>query len=88
MIFIISHSLSLSLSHTYSLLGAAALLEDGIFPKMVEERYASYDSGFGKKLAEGKVTMEECEKYIHEHGAPKQISGKQEKFQSIFNTYT
>lgn len=70
------------------LLGAAALLEDGVLPAMVSKRYASYTEGFGKKLAEGKATLEECEAYVMEHGEPTQISGSQEKYQSIFNTYT
>jgi xylose isomerase len=70
------------------LLGAAALLEDGVLPGMVSARYASYREGFGKKLAEGKATLEECEAYVMEHGEPTQISGGQEKYQSIFNTYT
>lgn len=70
------------------LLGAAALLEDGILAGMVQARYASYREGFGKKLAEGLATLEECEAYVMEHGEPTQVSGSQEKFQSIFNTYT
>jgi len=70
------------------LLGAAALLEDGILPGMVSARYASYREGFGKKLAEGKASLEECEAYVMGHGEPTQVSGSQEKYQSIFNTYT
>ncbi len=70
------------------LLGAATLLEENVLPAMVQKRYASFTSGFGKTVAEGKATLEDCEAYIKEHGEPKQVSGSQEKYQSIFNTYT
>jgi xylose isomerase len=69
------------------LVGAAALLEEGLLPRMVAARYASYAEGFGKRLAEGQASLEECEAFVAEHGEPRQVSGSQEKFQSIFNTY-
>jgi xylose isomerase len=38
-------------------------------------------------IEEGTATLEDCEAFILQHGEPKQTSGKQEKFESIFVTY-
>lgn len=69
------------------LLNAEKILSEGVIPGMVKQRYASYASGFGKTVAEGKTTLEDCEKYVKEHGEPVMISGKQEKYEMIFNGY-
>ena len=58
---------------------AAALKTEGVYDKMLKERYGSYDSGFGKTIEEGKASMKDCEEYIHKTGEAKRISGKQEK---------
>jgi len=67
---------------------AAKIIEDAILPNMVKERYGSYDSGIGSSIEKGKVTFEQCEDYIIKNGEPKAISGKQEKFELIYNLYT
>ena len=41
---------------------AAAIAADGTLDGMVAERYASFRSGVGKRIAEGKATLEELEK--------------------------
>ncbi|NOX90718.1 MAG: xylose isomerase [Calditrichaeota bacterium] len=69
------------------LLIAHRLIEDGVFENFIAERYRSYQSGFGARLMEGKVTLEEAEQWIIENGAPKPKSGRQEMLELILNDY-
>jgi xylose isomerase len=71
-----------------ALLNAADILENSELPAMVKERYASFDAGEGKKFEEGKMTLEELVSYAKANGEPRQISGKQEKFETIVALYT
>ena len=66
---------------------AAAILEDSPLPKMVADRYSSFDSGLGKKFEEGQMTFEEAYEYGKQVGEPKQASGKQELYEAIVNMY-
>ena len=66
---------------------AAAILEESPLPKMVADRYASYDAGMGKQFEEGKLTFEQVYEYAKTNGEPKQISGKQELYEAIVNMY-
>jgi xylose isomerase len=66
---------------------AAQVIETNVIPKLVSERYSSYDSGIGKSIEEGKATFEECEEYIRKNGEPPAVSGKQEKYELLFNRY-
>ncbi|KAJ3363865.1 hypothetical protein HDU91_002838 [Kappamyces sp. JEL0680] len=55
-------------------------------PKMVKSRYASFEAGFGLKIHQGTVSLEECEEYIHKHGIPSRVeSGQQELYELHFN---
>ena len=71
----------------HALLNAAAILEESPMPKMVKERYASFDSGMGKKFEEGKATLEELYEYGKKNGEPKVASGKQELYETFLNLY-
>jgi len=66
---------------------AAKLLEEGTFMKMVDDRYASWNSPLGQKVEKGEATLEELEKFVFEKGEPPKVSGKQEKFELVFNSY-
>jgi len=66
---------------------AVKLIEDKLFSSAIKARYSSYDSGFGKKIEQGKASFEDCEEYVKEHDEPAQISGKQEKFENQLNRY-
>ncbi|MEE0237170.1 MAG: xylose isomerase [Bacteroidales bacterium] len=66
---------------------AAALLEESPLCKMVEERYASFDEGLGKKFENGELTLEDVYAYGKKVNEPKQISGKQELYEAILNMY-
>ena len=43
------------------LLSAVKLLDDGVLPDLVRERYSSYDSGIGAKIENGTTNFEELE---------------------------
>lgn len=66
---------------------AAEILENSELPKMIKERYASFDSGKGKEFEEGKLSLEDLVAYAKEHGEPTQISGKQELYETIVALY-
>ncbi|MDR0542532.1 MAG: xylose isomerase [Dysgonamonadaceae bacterium] len=66
---------------------AAAILEKSPYQKMLKDRYASFDSGEGKKFEEGKLSLEDLVKYAQSKGEPAQISGKQELYEAIVNMY-
>lgn len=62
---------------------AAEILENSELPRMVKERYASFDSGKGKDFEDGKLSLEDLVAYAKEHGETAQISGKQELYETI-----
>ena len=70
-----------------ALLSAAAILEESPLPKMLKERYASFDSGLGKQFEEGKMTLEEAYAYGKKVDEAKQTSGKQELYEAIVAMY-
>ena len=72
----------------HGLLNAAEIVEKSPIPAMVKERYASFDSGLGKKFEEGKVTLEELYDYARQNGEPRQISGQQELYETLVNLYS
>ncbi|MBO4315692.1 MAG: xylose isomerase [Prevotella sp.] len=67
---------------------SAAILEESELPKMFKERYASFDAGEGKAFEEGKLTLEDLVAYAKKNGEPKQISGKQELYETIVALYS
>jgi len=54
---------------------------------MLEERYASFDKGEGKKFEEGKLTLEDVVAYAKTQPEPAVTSGKQELYEAIVNMY-
>jgi len=70
-----------------ALLNAAAIIEESPLPKMVAERYASFDSGLGKKFEEGNATLEELYQYALQAGEPVPASGKQELYETYLTLY-
>lgn len=68
------------------LIKAAALIEDGRLDSFVRDRYASFDSGIGKKIRDRSASLTELAEYAEKMGAPKNPgSGKQEYLESIMN---
>ena len=70
-----------------ALLNAAKIIEESPLPKMLKERYASFDKGEGKRFEEGKMTLEELVEYAKQKGEPAQTSGKQELYEAIVALY-
>jgi xylose isomerase len=66
---------------------AARILEEGELDRMVKERYGSYDSGLGAKIEEGSVGFKDLEAWIVREGGPALRSGRQETYESIFDSY-
>ncbi len=67
---------------------AAAIQKDGRLAKFVQQRYASWDTGIGKKIESGKATLKEIEAYILKQGevAPN-TSGRQEFLENLINDF-
>ena len=66
---------------------AHALLNDSPWEKWRTERYASFDSGAGKDFADGKLALTDLHALASKAGEPKQISGKQERYENLINQY-
>ena len=71
----------------HALLNAAAVIEESPLCEMVAKRYASFDSGLGKKFEEGNATLEELYEYAKQNGEVKAESGKQELYETLLNLY-
>lgn len=68
------------------LIKAAALIEDGRLDGFVEERYASYKSGIGKKIVSDEIDLVGLAEYAETLKAPESPgSGKQEYLESVVN---
>ena len=70
-----------------ALIIANDILEKSPYKKFRKERYASFDSGDGKKFEDGKLTLEDLRKLALQNGQPSQISGRQELYENIINQY-
>jgi xylose isomerase len=66
---------------------ADKILKQSPYKKMRAERYASFDSGKGADFAAGNLTLEQLAAIGTELGEPKQISGKQERYEALINQY-
>ena len=66
---------------------AAKIYEDGVLENFKEMRYASYNSGIGKEIIDGKTNFVELEKYALEHDQIENKSGRQELLEAIVNQY-
>ena len=70
-----------------SLIIADNILQNSDYLKMVDDRYASYKSENGQAFKSGKLGLKELTVIAKEYGEPKQISGKQELYESIINQF-
>lgn len=70
-----------------ALLTADAILQQSAYPKMRQERYASFDSEAGQAFEKGDLSLEDLAKLAAEQGEPKQVSGQQELYENIINQY-
>jgi xylose isomerase len=67
---------------------AAAIRKDGVLSDFVKNRYATWDSGIGAEIESGQATFDTLEKYMLQKGeAAKNVSGRQEMLENVFNRY-
>ena len=66
---------------------ANKILSDSELPKLLMERYSSFQTENGKKYEKGELTLEELYDLSLKFGEPEKISGKQELYESIINNY-
>jgi xylose isomerase len=66
---------------------AAVFLNESPYAEMLKDRYSSFDTGKGKEFENGKLSLEDLVAYAKQTGEPKQISGKQELYESMINMY-
>jgi xylose isomerase len=70
-----------------ALLAAQAIIDDGEFIEMRKERYASFNSGNGRKFERGNLSLDALRKLALKNGEPEQISGKQEYYENLLNKF-
>jgi len=66
---------------------AAAIREDGRLQDFVDNRYKSWTSGIGAKIAGKKVSLEEVSQYALSNGEPTLDSGRQEMLENLVNEF-
>ncbi|QTN32604.1 xylose isomerase [Akkermansiaceae bacterium] len=66
---------------------AAAIREDGRLADFVANRYKSWTTGIGAKIAGKKVTLEEVSAYALSNGEPTLDSGRQEMLENLVNEF-
>ncbi|MDR1218522.1 MAG: xylose isomerase [Treponema sp.] len=72
-------------SFAYGLEKAVAIIEDGRLPRLLKERYASFDSGDGAKFEKGELALEAVATLAKDYGAVGWTSGKQELCENILS---
>lgn len=71
----------------YGLLVAKKIIEDGRIDQFVQNKYASYDSGVGKKIVDKTTSFQELNQYALNGSEPKVESGRQEYLEALINQY-
>lgn len=74
-------------SFAYGLLVAEKIIRDGVLDKFVEDRYSSFNSGIGEKIANKETSLEELFEYALSIDDPVVESGRQEYLESLVNQY-
>jgi xylose isomerase len=67
---------------------ARKIIADGVLEKFVDDRYSSFDEGYGKDIEKRKIGFKELEKLVlTKLGEPTLRSGKQEYLENLLNQY-
>ena len=72
-------------SFALGLIKAQAIIDDGRIDEFKKERYSSYESGIGKRIVEGKETLESLAEYAEDLTDVKAQSGRQEYLENVLN---
>lgn len=66
---------------------AYKIIQDGVLDAFVDERYASYQTGIGKDIVDGKAGFKELEQYALGMKDVRNTSGRQELLETLLNEY-
>ncbi len=66
---------------------AAKMIKDKKFDKALRQRYAGWNTAFGRKIEKRQVGFGELEQYTLKNGEPKVQSGRQEMLENMLNEY-
>ncbi|MGH9332910.1 MAG: xylose isomerase [Vicinamibacteria bacterium] len=70
------------------LLVAEALIRDGVFSKVLSERYRKFrETDMGRKILARKTSLPELESWAESEGEPERVSGRQEALENVLNDY-
>ncbi|UOY08139.1 xylose isomerase [Muricauda sp. SCSIO 64092] len=69
------------------LLVADAVINNSSYEELLDNRYASFNSGKGLDFVRGSLSLTDLHDYAKLAGEPEQRSGKQELFENILNQY-
>lgn len=72
-------------SFALGLIKAQEIIDDGRIDEFKKERYSSYKSGIGKRIVEGKETLESLAEYAADLTDVKAQSGRQEYLENVLN---
>ncbi len=70
-----------------SLIIADAILRESNYLELRRQRYASFDSGIGKSFENGLLNLEDLRNIAKATGEPSMISGKQELYEQLLNSF-
>ena len=70
-----------------ALLAAHEILENSEYRKLLQERYASFDTDEGRAFESGKLKLKDLHKIASRNGEPKQHSGRQELFENLLSRF-
>lgn len=64
------------------------MIEDQQLQKVVDQRYAGWDSEFGQQILQGKLSLADLAQQVESKGMdPKPVSGQQEYLENLVNSY-
>ncbi|MDB5474440.1 MAG: xylA [Devosia sp.] len=71
-----------------SLKAAAAIIEDGTYDRIVDERYAGWNAGMGKDILDGKLSLADLAARVEQDNInPQPRSGQQEYLENLINRF-
>lgn len=70
-----------------SALIADKIINKSALPGLLSDRYSSFDAGKGASFEKGELTLEDVYAIGSQGGEPKQLSGKQERYEQIINDF-
>ena len=68
--------------------GAAAMIADGEFDRLLAERYAGWDTGLGRDILAGKLSLADIAARVESDAInPQPRSGRQEYLENLVNRF-